>query len=150
MIRTCTVVFVACWAFLAAASVARADKGTALLFPFISNQAGFDTGIFIANTNADPFGDKGASGQCTFSYFSQSGNAVAPQTSAAIESGQSLAFLLSSGGSHGMQPRAGFQGYLIVECSFPNARGFGFFSDLGARNLAAQVPVEVIKPKDRH
>ena len=134
---------------VAAPHAAFAGKGTALLFPFISNQSGFDTGITISNTTADPFGEKSSAGQCTFSYFSQNGNNPDSQTSTEIAPGHSAVLLLSAGGSHGIQARPGFQGYMIVDCTFSNARGFGFFSDLGARNLAANVPVEIIKRQDR-
>ncbi len=128
---------------------AHAGKSTTLLLPFVSNQAGFDTGLSIANTNADPFGEKEAVGSCTLSYFSQSGGSFPAQTTTQIDAGRSAVFTLSTGGTNGIAARAGFQGYMIIDCDFPNARAYGFFSDLGAQKLGASVPVEIIKRKDR-
>lgn len=145
-----TIIGLATIAILGNPIAAYADKGTGLLFSFVTNQSGFDTGISIANTNADPFGDKVTAGQCTLSYFSATGAAFASQTTTQIDAGRSAVFTLSAGGSNGVAARPGFQGYIIADCDFPNARGFGFISDLGARNLAANVPVEVIKQRDRH
>ena len=45
---------------------------TSLLFPFVTNQLGFDTGLAIANTSSDPFGSKGATAQagtCTINFY---------------------------------------------------------------------------------
>jgi hypothetical protein len=147
---TATILALATCALLATAAPAHAAQGTVLLFPFVSNTAGFDTAMTIANTNADPFGVKDAAGVCTLSYFSATGGTFASQTTSVISSGKSAVFLLSAGGSNGISARPGFEGYVIVDCTFPNARGFGFLSDIGARNLAANVPVEIIKRKDRH
>lgn len=38
---------------------------TNLLFPFVTNQAGYDTGLAIASTSSDPFGTALQSGTCT-------------------------------------------------------------------------------------
>jgi len=38
----------------------------------------------------------------------------------------------------------GFQGYIEVVCDFPFGHGFGLFSDIGARNLAATIPALVL------
>jgi len=103
-----------------------------LLFPFVSSQGGFDTGIAIANTSLDPgsafgFGNPGAipqQGTITFFYFGVGANGAAPpgsQTSANVPAGQVLTYVLSSGGgaigtgANGLDPRgAGFQGYIIA------------------------------------
>ena len=37
---------------------------TILLFPYVTNQAEFDTGLAIANTSQDPFGTPAQSGSC--------------------------------------------------------------------------------------
>lgn len=44
---------------------------TTLLFPFITNQAGFDTGIAVMNTTTDPFGTKPQNGTCAFNFYGQ-------------------------------------------------------------------------------
>jgi hypothetical protein len=108
-------------------ALAKRPSGTTLLFTFVTNQAGFDTGIVIANTSADPFGTTPEDGTCTLTYFGP--NAPAPQPSGTIAAGKLFTTLASSSAPN-------FQGYLIAQCDFSLAHGFAFISDLGARNLA--------------
>ena len=42
---------------------------TVLLFPFLSNLAGFDTGLAISNTSTDPFGTSPQAGTCTLNFY---------------------------------------------------------------------------------
>jgi hypothetical protein len=100
---------------------------TNLLFSFVTNQSGFDTGISISNTASDPFGTVGVSGACRFYYY----GAGAPPSflTGSIAPGATYVNQLST-----LAP--GFQGYAIVRCFFPYAHGFAFLSDVGARNLA--------------
>jgi hypothetical protein len=101
---------------------------TILLYPFITNQSGFDTGIAIANTSTDPFGTGPQAGACTLNWYS--GPASPPPTvTGSIASGTVYTTLASTTVS-------GFQGYMIAVCTFQYAHGFAFISDLGARNLA--------------
>jgi len=112
---------------------------TNLLFPFVTNQAGFDTGIAIANTSRDPFGTVTQSGACTLNYYGAGpGGAAAPspQTSSVIAAGDVAVFTLSAGGTHGITATPGFQGYIIAQCRFQYAHGFAFISDLGAAKLS--------------
>ncbi len=102
------------------------------LFPFVTNQAGFDTGIVLANTSSDPFGASGATptaGSCTLNFYGA--GAPTPNTGVAapggtLASGASTAFTLSS-----VAP--GFQGYVIASCNFGAVAGFAF----PASNLTA-------------
>ncbi|MGB9604919.1 MAG: hypothetical protein ACPL88_03460, partial [Bryobacteraceae bacterium] len=97
---------------------------TNLLFPFVSNQAGFDTGIAIANTSKDPFGTSTQSGACTLNYYGQTAGGGAPpaaQTSGVIAAGDTAVFTLSAGGTHGITATPGFQGYIIAQCRFQYA-----------------------------
>jgi hypothetical protein len=100
---------------------------TNLLFPFVTNQAGFDTGMAIANTTKDPFGTDAQAGTCTLNFFGD--NAPAPVTTASVASGTVYTALAQS-----VAPN--FQGYMIARCQFQFAHGFAFISDVGARNLA--------------
>jgi hypothetical protein len=113
---------------------------TNLLFPFVTNQAGFDTGLAIANTTQDPFGTSAQAGNCQLYYYGASsggGAAPAPQTTTAtIAAGETLLLSLSSGGTKGIQSTPGFQGYMIATCNFRLAHGFAFISDLGAQRLS--------------
>jgi len=109
---------------------------TNLLFPFVTNQAGFDTGIAISNTSRDPFANQATrlqAGTCTLNYYggtSGGGAAPAAQTSNAnVEAGAQLLFVLSSGGNLGIAATPGFQGYIIAQCRFQYAHGFAFITD---------------------
>jgi hypothetical protein len=120
-----------------------------LLFPFVSNQAGFDTGIAISNTSSDPFGTGQQSGNCELNYYGgTTGGGAAPSkqtTSSPVASGQHMAFTLSSGGTNGVAATPGFQGYIIALCQFRYAHGFAFISDVGAQRLSHGYLALVIK-----
>jgi hypothetical protein len=113
---------------------------TTLLFPFITNEAGFETGIAIANTALDNLGTGGksvASGQtgaCTIYFYGSTSGQTGPQPAtptapnfpaassspATIAPGSTYANTLTGtlGGT--------FQGYAIAVCPFLYARGFAF------------------------
>lgn len=100
---------------------------TVLLFPFVTNQAGFDTGLAIANTTTDPFGTRTQAGSCTLNFY---GASPPPAVNTGnIPTGTVYVTLASTAA-------AGFQGYMIAVCQFQLAHGFAFVSDIGARNLA--------------
>jgi len=101
---------------------------TILLYPFITNQAGFDTGIAIANTSTDPFGTGPQAGACQLNWYSGT-TSPAATSSGSIASGTVYTTLASV-------TVPNFQGYMIAICQFQYAHGFAFISDLGARNLA--------------
>jgi len=118
-----------------------------ILFPFVTNQAGFDTGIAVANTSQDPGAAFGfistgqQQGSVTFFYFGVGNNgaaAPAPQTSAIVPAGQVLTYdVFSGGGAIGNGPNglnasaAGFQGYIIAQSSFQYCHAYAFISALG-------------------
>jgi len=121
-----------------------------LLFPFVTNQAGFDTGIAIANTSQDPGSPTGQNGfigtgpqqgSVTFYYYgvgAQGAAAPAPQTSANVPAGQVLTYDVFSGmggignGPNGLNASAaGFQGYIIAQASFQYCHAYAFISALG-------------------
>jgi hypothetical protein len=114
---------------------------TNLLFPFVTNQSGFDTGIAISNTSQDPFGTATQAGACTINYYGNTtggGAAPAAQTSGVVAAGAQLLFVVSSGGNLGVAGTPGFQGYIIAQCAFQYAHGFAFVTDgpVGAANVA--------------
>jgi len=107
---------------------------TNLLFPFVTNQAGFDTGIAIANTSLDPLGTVPASGTCTMNYYGSLPNGqplttTSETTTSAIQAGQTLTMVLSTGGGFGLRGNPNMQGYLIAQCNFLYAHGFAFITD---------------------
>jgi len=110
-----------------------------LLFPFVTNQAGFDTGVAIANTSLDPFGTATQAGTITLNYYGGTtggGAAPAAQKSTTVTAGTELVFTLSNGGDHGIAATPGFQGYIIAVANFQYCHAFAFISDLGAQKLA--------------
>jgi hypothetical protein len=108
---------------------------TNLLFPFVTNQAGFDTGIAISNTSRDPFGGAAGrvqNGTCTINYYGATPGGPAPAadtTTNPVNAGEQLLFVLSSGGANGIDAVPGFQGYIIATCRFQYAHGFAFITD---------------------
>jgi hypothetical protein len=110
---------------------------TRLLFPFATNQTGFDTAIAISNTGQDSTGTIGIAGTATIYFFPNSGAPIPPFTTPSIATGGQYLNLISV-----LAP--GFQGYIEVVCNFPFGHGFGLVSDLGARNLAATIPALVL------
>ena len=112
---------------------------TNLLWPYVTNQAGFDTGMVIANTSRDPYGTEAQEGPCTIYYYGATtggGAAPAPQTTGTITAGTQAIWTLSSGGNYGIAATPGFQGYVIARCQFRFAHGYAFISDFGASKLA--------------
>jgi hypothetical protein len=110
-----------------------------LLFPFVTNQAGFDTGIALANTTVDPYGTTPQNGVVNVFYFGNTaGGGAAPtkQTTQVVPAGQELVFNLSGGGTFGMQATPGFQGYIITIANFQFCHAFAFISDVGSQRLA--------------
>jgi hypothetical protein len=111
---------------------------TSLLFPFVTNQVGFDTGIVLSNTSTDPFGANGATAQagtCTLNFYGA--GAPSPNTGVAAPGGSQAtgttnAFQLSS-----VAP--GFQGYMISVCTYLYGHGYAFLEfDLTQGNGVAE------------
>jgi len=113
------------------------DCVTNLLFPFMTNQVGFDTTFYIANTSSDKLafgagnGATAQSGTCTLSMYpidlttqtaTAAGSLLPPSqfTTPTIPSGGSYSFTQS-----GTQ-FAGKSGYLFAVCKFLDAHGFSY------------------------
>jgi hypothetical protein len=122
--------------------------GTNLLWPYVTNQAGFDTGMVIANTSMDPFvGSTAQEGKCTINYYGNASGGAPPiaDTTPLIDAGGYAVWTLSSGGgvklygqgiSGVINSAPGFEGYVIAQCLFQYAHGYAFISDLGSQKLA--------------
>ncbi|MBZ5623571.1 MAG: hypothetical protein LAQ69_33335 [Acidobacteriia bacterium] len=109
---------------------------TLLLYPFVTNQNGFDTGLSIANTSTDPLGTTTQNGTCKLTWYDGSGkfpatgiNGTDLTKEPAVATGTVAVNLVSV-----LAPN--FQGYMFALCNFQYAHGFAFISDVGARNLA--------------
>jgi hypothetical protein len=111
---------------------------TNLLFPFVTNQQGFNTGMVISNTSKDPLGTSLQSGTCTLNYYGDTNGGAPPpaQTSGVVPAGDYVAWDLLSGGKFGVTPTPGFQGYVIAQCKFQWAHGYAFISDTGLQRVA--------------
>jgi hypothetical protein len=93
---------------------------TSQLFPFLTNQAGFDTGFSIAATSVDPFGTLHQGGTCTLYFFGANAPTTPPTlTVPAGTEGHNLVSVLAPN----------FQGYGIAVCNFAYAHGFSFITD---------------------
>jgi len=113
-----------------------------ILFPFVANVLGYDTGIAIANASLDPgatFGFLGTPqpGTIQFWYYGDMSNGAAvpgPQTSSVVQPGHVLTYVLSSGSSqYGLDGRgAGLQGYIITQAQFQYCHAYAFVSAQGA------------------
>jgi len=115
---------------------------TILLYPYLTNQAGFDTGVVVADTSLDPFttGSKATvsqTGNCTFTFYGGTtaapATAPSPVTVGPIGAGTTIGPVYANT-LGAIAP--GFQGYMFAICNFQYAHGFAFISDVGARNLA--------------
>jgi len=104
---------------------------TTILFPYVVNIAGFDTGIAISNASTLPsnsvFTVTPASGTCTLTFYG-TGAPAAPgntYTTPSIPTAGNTAFLLSS------TPGASTQGYSVAVCNFQGAHGYAFVIGAG-------------------
>jgi len=93
---------------------------TVLLFPFLSNLAGFDTGLAISNTSTDPFGTAPQTGTCSLNFYGTA--APAAFVTPSVPSATAYTNLVST-----IAP--GFQGYMIAQCRFQYGHGFAFVTD---------------------
>ena len=99
------------------------DCTTTLLFPFVTNQQGFNTGLAITNASE-------GSGSCTIAYSGPD----APEdmmTPEDIAGGEQWVGVLSD-------IAAEFQGYITASCEFRNAHGFAFITGGGEPPTLAQ------------
>jgi hypothetical protein len=136
---------------------------TTMLIPFAVRDAGFDTGIAIANTTADPFGSAGGAtaqaGTIKFDFYPRAaagaGTSFSLTTSATVRPGVGLSTdgtlaggatwsgllseLLTAAGQTGS-----FTGYIFAQANFINGHGTSFVSDF--RNFTSASPVLVLPP----
>jgi len=102
---------------------------TSLLFPFVTNQLGFDTGLVLVNASTDNLGAAGKSiataqsGTCALNFYGSGAPSTQPVAApgGTQASGTTNAFLLSA-----VAP--GFQGYMIATCTYLYGHGYGFLA----------------------
>ena len=105
---------------------------TNLLFTWVLNFAGLDTGIAISNTSLDPYGTVTQAGTCAVNLYPtdkttnngvNAGGAVTVTTQS-IAAGSVWRSTLS-----GQTAWAGLAGYIIAVCNFQYGHGFAFITD---------------------
>lgn len=120
-----------------AATIGRCS--TTLLFPWVLNTSGFDTGIVISNTSKDGLSTVHSQGICTVNWYGTTAPAAAT-TSSVIAAGGQYLFLVST-------DAPGFQGYIIATCEFQYAHGFAYITNgYGGVNTQAQGYLALVLP----
>ena len=99
------------------------DCTTTLLFPFVTNKQGYNTGLVITNASD-------GKGYCTIQY--NSGSDDDPDDMMTPEPGRGWGTVDHSSVN---RLRPGFQGYITASCEFRDAHGFAFITD-GDADLA--------------
>ena len=135
---------------------------TILMFPYITDFTGFDTGIAISNTSLDTgaipsgLGASQQTGTCSVYFYGNSGATTEFGTngvytsSAPIAPGETWAFSLTPiDTTYGTSTFTGATGYAIAVCNFQYAHGYTFVSDVGIRNFAAAYLALVIPDAPR-
>ncbi len=123
-----------------------------LLFPYVTQAAGYDTGIAIANTTMDPYGTTNQNGAIQFWFYgataTSTGTGAAPPTvctntttpgsctgtTTPVYAGTVMTFTLYNGSTQFGLPTgvgAGFTGYMIAQAQFQYCHGFAFIGGLG-------------------
>jgi len=102
---------------------------THLLFPYVTNLGGFDTGIAISNTSLDEYGTSPQAGICTIYSFT-GGKGLAAFPTPSIPAGSTWAALID-GASTPIVAANSFSGYMIADCDFQYAHGFSFITQVG-------------------
>jgi len=121
------------------------DCVTNMLFPYVTNQGGYDTSFSIANTTSDDLafganlGASPQSGTCTLSFWPTTdltqgtpGTALT-FTTPSIPTGAVYAFSQSG------TLFSGQSGYMIAVCRFLNAHGFAFLTNGFAQATGPQL-----------
>jgi len=129
---------------------------TILLFPYVTDYTGFDTGIAVSITSMDPtLGATGEAGACTVYFYGEDTTGAGTTTNIGtagvytstdaninttgnINPGQTWAFDVAGiDTGYASTSTYGMVGYAIATCNFQYAHGYSFVSDYGVRNFAA-------------
>ena len=132
---------------------------TTLLFPYVTNATGFETGIAIANTTTDNLGTipgkpsaaTPVSGTCTLNFY---GNAAQPTatvtpTLGAYSSTTPTVVPIYANILTTMVGSSGFSGYAIASCNFTDAHGFAFITDTSGTFSGTEGYLAIVVPATR-
>jgi len=132
---------------------------TTLLFPYVTNASGFETGIAIVNTTTDNLGTipgvpsaaTPISGTCTVNFY-PGGTATQPPayTTPLIGVGGTTVGSVAAATLSAMSGATNFSGYAIASCPFPEAHGFAYIVDnFGTPSGTAEGFLAVVVPNGR-
>jgi len=132
---------------------------TTLLFPYVTNQTGFETGIAIVNTTTDnlkTFPTPGSTaspitGACTVNFY-PGGTATQPAqySTPVIGVGTGTTGSVAAATLSTMSGATNFVGYAIASCPFPLAHGFAYIVDnFGTPSGTAEGYLAVVIPNNR-
>jgi hypothetical protein len=130
---------------------------TTLMFPYVTNATGFETGIAISNTTTDNLKTTGGSvatptnGTCTLNFY---GNAAQPTatvtpTLGAYSAAAPTVVPVFANILTNMVGSGGFSGYAIAQCNFQEAHGFAFITDTTGTFSGTEGYLAVIVPNTR-
>jgi len=98
---------------------------TNILFPFVTNKAGFDTGISVANAGQDHNGTSTQSGGCVLKFYDGTTTGKTPTATYSGWTASSPIFIPGAAQTTLVSTAApNFQGYAIATCNFQYAHGF--------------------------
>lgn len=106
---------------------------TTLLFPYLVNGTGFDTGVAITNasTGTGNASISPTTGSCSVTFYGTGAPTTNPYSTGSVTTGTTAAFDLSTAAP-------GFTGYAIAVCNFQGAHGYAFISyGLGSTSAVA-------------
>jgi hypothetical protein len=132
---------------------------TTLLFPYVTNVTGFETGIAIVNATTDNLGTipgfpsaaTPISGACTVNFY-PGGAATQPAvyTTPVIGVGGTTTGSVAAATLSAMSGATNFTGYAIASCPFPEAHGFAYIVDnFGTPSGTAEGYLAVVVPNNR-
>ncbi len=99
---------------------------TNLLFPWVANVAGYDSGLAIANTSTDPYGTIAQSGSCVINGYPMTGGTPVALTTPTVASGDTYTMVMSDPANPAFN---GWAGYIIAVCNFQYGHGFAYIND---------------------
>lgn len=104
---------------------------TTILFPYITNQPGYETGLAISNVgNLTTNG--GQSGVCQWSFYGDGAPKTAVAPTAAVAPGTTFAATLTGIGV------TGFTGFAVATCDFQAGYGYAYIADYVTGQTTAQ------------
>jgi hypothetical protein len=133
---------------------------TTLLFPYVTNATGFETGLAIANTTTDniptasgkTFTSNPVNGSCSINFYgSQATQPPAATTGTlGVYTAAPLVMPVYTSTLTAASGATNFTGYAIAYCNFLEAHGFAFITDLTGQFSGAMGYLAVVLPNGRN